>query len=336
MTERVLVTGASGFIGHHLVRALKARGSRVIALVRKTSNVDELLHLEAELAYGDVTDYDSLVDPISGCAVVYHAAALTTALSLQELLHVNETGSRNVARACAQVDEPPVLVALSSLSAVGPSPDNTLLTEDADPEPISNYGRSKLAGEQAIASYASDLPVTIIRAGIVFGEFDVNVYKMFWWAEKGIHAIPVDGGYRHSLIHAADCAELMITAAVQGERVSSQTGYGRGYYHAACNIHPTYIELQELIAGALDRRRLIRIQFPRSIVLLIAAVLEGAARLFGRSPNIVNLDKAREGFAGSWICSPEKAALQLGFTPNESLEQRLQQTADWYRQQGWL
>ena len=336
MTEHVLVTGASGFIGHHLVRALRDRGAQVRCLVRKTSQVDELQRLGAELVYGDVTDLDSLVEAVSECSVVYHLAALTTALSFAELLRVNEVGSRNVAQACAQGNEPPVLVMLSSLTAAGPSEEDAPLTESDPPQPISLYGRSKLAGEMAAAAFASDISLTIIRAGIVFGEFDRDVFKMFWWVDKGIHAIPVDGQNRYSLIHAADCAELLISAALGGERVPAQKDGGQGYYHAAYDVHPTYIELYEQIASVLSRRRIVRIQFPRALTLLVVGLLEGAARLAGQTPSIVNLDKAREGFAGSWTCSPEKAERQLGFAPEVGLEERLRQTASWYQQEGWL
>lgn len=336
MTERALVTGASGFIGHHLVRALRERDTQVICLVRKTSHVDRLDRLGAELVYGDITDFNSLVEPISECAVVYHLAALTTALSLEQLLRVNEFGSRNVAQACAQAKDPPVLVMLSSLAAAGTSTDGTPLTESDEPRPISRYGRSKLAGEKVLTTYASRVPSTIIRAGIVFGEFDQDVYKMFWWIDKGIHLIPVNGQNRVSLIHATDCAVLMISAAESGERIPAQGDGGQGIYCGAYDHHPRYVELQDLIAAAMVRRRIIRIQFPRLLTLLAAGMLEGAARLTRRTPSIVNLDKAREGFAGSWTCSPEKAKRQLGFAPELSLQQRLRQTVNWYRQEGWL
>ena len=132
--SRVLVTGASGFIGSHLVDALVARGDQVTALVRKTSRVDRLESLGVALAHGDLTDPGSLRAAMAGQSIVYHLAGLTRAVRAKQFYQVNELGVRNAAQACAGQPEPPVLVVVSSLAPAGPSPRGRLRRE-SDPPP---------------------------------------------------------------------------------------------------------------------------------------------------------------------------------------------------------
>jgi nucleoside-diphosphate-sugar epimerase len=338
---RALVTGASGFIGLHLAGALCARGDEVTALVRRTSDTARLESLGVRLAYGDVTRPESLASAVTGQSVVYHLAGLTRSLQTKPLYEVNEQGVRNVAQACAEQREPPVLVVVSSLAAAGPSPGDRLRTEGDPPSPVSHYGRSKRAGEEAAEAFADRVPITIVRPPIVFGEGDKATFQMFKAvARSGIHLVPGFAPRRFSLIHAADLTELLIRAAEQGTRLSpasrGEQGPGTpGYYFAACDEHPTYYELGRMIGRSLGRRRTLAIPFAPAVVWAVGAVgdLIGAAR---GNPVVMNLDKAREATAGSWACSPEKAQAELGFSVPAPLDDRLRQTAEWYREQGWL
>jgi nucleoside-diphosphate-sugar epimerase len=169
----------------------------------------------------------------------------------------------------------------------------------------------------------------------VFGEWDRDVFKMFRLVKLGVHLVPVRTHQRYSLIHAADLASLLIRAAANGERAVPGSG-GSGLYYAGYDEHLTYRELGAQLAAALGRRQPVNVRIPRLVTWTVAAGFEAMARLTGRPPDIVNLDKAREGFAGSWSCSPAKAKQQLGFRPAQPLPVRLRQTADWYRARGWL
>ena len=118
---RVLVTGATGFIGLALVERLLARGDQVRALVRRTSKVAALQRAGAELATGDVVDARSLARAVEGCDCVFHLAGLVKCVTPDELFHANAQGTRNVAVACASDANRPSLVYVSSLSAGGPA-----------------------------------------------------------------------------------------------------------------------------------------------------------------------------------------------------------------------
>jgi nucleoside-diphosphate-sugar epimerase len=98
---------------------------------------------------------------------------------------------------------------------------------------------------------------------------------------------------------------------------------------------PTYADLGPLLAQGLDRERVRVVRVPEFLTWAIAAYFEIAARIQG-TPSILNFDKARENSAGSWTCSPEKAARQLGFRPAKSLRERFRETGQWYLEHGWL
>ena len=338
---KVLVTGASGFIGLHLAEALVARGDEVTCLVRKTSEVDRLRLLEVRLVYGDVTDRSSLPPAVAGSQIVFQVAGCTRAFRAKKLYQVNQQGVRNLAQTCAEQTAPPVLVSVSSLAAAGPAPGGRLRAETDPLVQVSNYGRSKRAGERAAEEFADRVPTTVVRPPIVLGERDRTGLQMFKIvAQSGIHPVPGLGRARHSVIHAADLANLLILAAQGGTRLKpggdeNGPSSSQGYYFAACSEHPTYAELGRMIATALGRRRLLVVPTPPQMMWLVAAGNEIISRIT-RRPAYLNIDKVREARAGSWLCSAEAAVDGLGFSVAAPLVDRLRQTAQWYRKEGWL
>ena len=338
---KVLVSGASGFIGYHLAKLLVDRDNEVTCLVRRNSNVDRAQRPRVDLAYGDVTDPVSLREAVAGKSAVYHLAGLTKAFRREDFLRVNEDGVRNMAAACAELDDPPVLVIVSSLAAAGPASGGGLRTEKDPPEPVSNYGRSKRAGELAAGEFADRVPITIVRPPIVFGQGDRACLEMFQTVKRcRLHFVPGRAPRKFSFIHAADLAELLILAAERGSRLapavpSDDASSTEGYYFADSGEHPTYHELGHMIGEALGYRRTFSVSCGLRMVWLIAAVSELAGRIRG-TPACLCIDKAREATAGSWACSGQKAADELGFSVATPLAERFHQTAQWYRNEKWL
>jgi nucleoside-diphosphate-sugar epimerase len=171
---KALVTGASGFIGSHLLPLLVAQGVNIRAMVQPGQEVSSLERLGVEIVTGDVRDLASLAAAVDGVDAVFHLAGLLTAHSRRRLLEINEQGTNNVARVCAERTTPPVMLLVSSLAAVGPAMNGEPRTELDPPRPISNYGRSKRAGELAARRWADRIPLTIIRPPMVFGEGDIH------------------------------------------------------------------------------------------------------------------------------------------------------------------
>ena len=337
---KVLVTGASGFIGSHLVSALAARGDEITCLVRATSPVKGLEALGARLAVGDVTRPESLAPAVCGQDIVYHLAGATTALTKGQFFRANREGTRNVAQACADQPVPPVLLIVSSLAAAGPAVEGRPRIESDPPAPVSVYGQSKRAGEQAAEALADRVPTTIVRPPIVLGEGDRLGLKMFGSIYKcGIHFVPGREERRFSLIHADDLAELIVLAAERGKRLgppgSSGSAPGQGYYFAACAEDVAYDNLGRLIGEALGRERVRVMHIAKPLLWILAGVMQTVAQI-QRRPRLMHIDKAREIAAGSWLCSPQQAADDLGFSVKTPLIERLRQTAAWYKNQGWL
>jgi dihydroflavonol-4-reductase len=335
---KALITGASGFIAAHLAATLVARGNRVTCLVRPTSCTDRLDSLAVKLAYGDVGDPASLVAAMRGVDVVFHLAGLTKALAYEQLLRVNELGTLNVARACADQTSPPVLVLVSSLAAAGPSPTDRPRLETDPACPVSNYGRSKRAGELAAVRFADRVPVTIVRPPVVFGEGDSSMLPMFRpikWLR--VHLVPGFTERLVSMIHAVDLVAGLIAAAERGERVAvaGDGNPAQGYYFMAAERSPTFAEWGQLIARSLGCRRLRVVRAPELLSWGLAGANEAWARL-RRRPHIFNLDKIREATAGSWVCGADRARRDLGFAVGADLESRFAQTTRWYRSQGWI
>ncbi len=338
--QPVLVTGATGFIGLHLVCRLVACGYRVSCLVRATSRVDELRALGVELITGHLHDRHcvSRAIALSKSQVVFHLAGLVRTTSPVSFLRVNEEGVAIVAAACAEQTTPPVLLLVSSLAAAGPLSD-TPRVEGDPPLPVSNYGRSKLAGERAAARYADVLPITIVRPCITIGPGDRGMLEVFRpIAQLGVHIVPGRGDRRLSLIAVADLVECIVLAAQKGERLvhggSGGGDGGSGVYFAAAEDR-SYVEIGNAIADALGRQRPRVVRLPERLLPLIGSCGDILSRVRG-NPGWISRDKFSDVLAGSWTCSSEKSRRELGWSPAATLAERLRETALWYRDSGWL
>jgi len=335
----VLVTGATGFIGGHLTALLVAHGHTVRCLVRTTSPRSAIESLDVECVETHLLDREGLARAVTGVDCVYHLAGMTGAFRRSTLFAVNAQGCENVASACAAQAQPPTLIVVSSVAAAGPTERGRVRTESAPPNPISNYGRSKRAGEVAAARYAQHVPTTIVRPGVVFGEGGVEMLPMFravarWrlHAMAGLQTPPL------SVIHVADLVELLVRAAERGQRLPAYARHDdcrQGFYFACRDEYPDYLEFGRLLHQAIGNRYTSFVSFPEPMPWLIGSVGELIGRVRGK-PFPLNVDKIREAMASSWACSCAAAQRDLDFAPRATLLEQLTQTADWYREQRWL
>lgn len=321
----MLLTGATGFVGSHLVDALIARGDDIRALVRPTSSTRHLVASGARALAGDLTDAEFVATAIGDVDVVYHLAAATRARDEAEYGRANIATTAALMRAAGSLASPPRVVVLGSLAAAGPTSDGHPVTEDATPAPLTAYGRTKLEAER-IALATGRVPVVVLRAPAVYGPRDRDLFVFFRLASLGVMPIPRGPDRPVQLIHVHDLARALIAAA-DSERS------GRVYNVADPSIRP-WSDVVGLIERAVGRRA-VRIPIPRAALRLAAAVSEKAARLSSRG-TIFNRDKVRELLAPGWICSTGLAERELGFRTAIPLEQGIAETAAWYRAAGWL
>ena len=325
--QTLTITGATGFVGSHVVEALAGRVPRIRALVRSSSRREHLEQHGIEPVLASLDDVDSVRNTIEGSDVVLHMAASLRAGSEAEFEQVNAQGTRAVAEAIRTAQHPPKrLVYLSSLAAVGPARNGRPVTAADPPQPLTAYGRSKLAGERISAAVGPGCDLVILRASAVYGPRDRDIYEFFRLASWGIMPVPAGPRRLLQMIHAADLARAVALAAT-ANRLS-------GVYHIAEPNAYAWEEVGRLVGKAVGRNPW-PIRIPAPLLGAAGAVSETAARLLGK-PSIFSRDKARELLAPGWLCETDAARHAFGFEAAIPLAEGLVQTANWYRANGWL
>lgn len=325
--QTLLITGASGFVGSHVVEACEGTGLGLKALVRRPGDLVRLGAAGVTCVPGSLEDGAALSIAMRSVDVVLHLAAVTSARSQEEYERVNATGTRAVVEAMvAASPRPRRLVYLSSLAAAGPSVDGRPVTVDDPPRPLTAYGRSKLAGETICEDASGDLSVVILRAPAVYGPRDREIYRFFRFAKAGLLPVPSGPARTLQLVHVADLARALVMAATHPG--------ARGLYHIAEGRAYTWEEMAGMIATALGRRAR-RVRVPPWAMRGAAVLSETAAGAFGRS-TLFNREKVRELLAPGWLCETARARNHFGFEAEIPLEEGLKQTAAWYRANGWL
>lgn len=319
---KALVTGATGFIGSALVKALAGKGYEVACLARKTSSLRYLEDLDVHIVSGDCTDKDSLRHLPSGFRYVFHLAGLTKANTEKEFFLSNETGTENLLSVLSAGRQPLTrFLYVSSLAAAGPSRDGTPLDESAPPRPVSFYGKSKLAGEQAVCAYGDRIPVTIIRPSAVYGPRDRDFFLFFKMVKRGFY--PYWGKCYYSLLYVDDLVRGLIEAAEAPEAAGNTYFFSDGVYSNEDIVHA--------ISQALETKA-VRLRIPVALMGIVAHVSE----MLSYESTIINRDKVREIKHGHWTCSAKKAEDELGFVPRVGLPEGMKWTADWYRIHKWM
>lgn len=326
-----VVTGASGFVGSHLVEALVRQGINVRAVLRGTSDA-RWLPTNVDHALATLDDAASLRGAVRGASFVFHLAAITSSPREAGYTSANVDGTRRVLDA-VRADAPSARVVLcSSLAAVGPARGGHGLAEDDEPRPVSPYGRSKLGAEQVADEFvrAHGLDVVIVRPTAVYGPRDRDILEAFRLARRGLALRVAPAGQRLTMIHARDLAQMLILAARKGAR---ESGRARRY-HASDGVTYTWDAVIEAIGDAVGRRPR-TIAIPR-LVAVAAATAQTVVALVRRSKPLLTRGRIAELAADDWSCDISRAKTELGFAPAVSLMEGMRETAGWYRAQGWF
>jgi len=325
---KVFVTGATGFIGSHLAELLVNRGHHVTCLVRKTSHLRWLSGLALQTFVGDLSSADAVVEGLDGADVVFHLAGLTKAPDRQTYYRVNAEGTKTLLEACLR--STPRLtrfVYCSSLAAMGPSSNPTPISEDAQPRPLTDYGASKLKGEEIVRAYADWLPITIIRPPAVYGPRDADIFIFFQLIKKGLMPIIGDAHRLLSLVYVKDLVAGMYAAA------TSNASVGQSYFLTDGQVY-TWLEVERTIAEALGKRPL-KLKVPPVLLDVAAFAAEYVAKALRQTPTL-NRQKAQELKQLYWVCDGTKAERELGYQAAYSLEKGVAETAQWYLDNKWL
>ena len=323
-----LVTGATGFIGSHLVELLLSKGHTVRVLLRKTSSLEWLKGLPIEMFYGDLFDMGAMEKAVAGVDYVYHSAGLTKAKTPEEYYRANQEGTRNLLQA-ALSKAPNIrrFVHISSQAAAGPSPTSAPINEGFPPHPLTTYGKSKQKAEEEVLAVASRMPVTICRPPAVYGPRDKDVFEFFNTYKKGLQPIVGFSEKYVSLVHVTDLVRGFVLA---GE---SEKATGQIYYISSDRAYG-WKEVGEATRAAMGRGA-IRVRIPEPLVYVISAFAEIGAK-FSPKPALINLEKARDMVQDYWTCDSSKALRDFGYKQEISLEDGVRGTVEWYKKHGWL
>jgi nucleoside-diphosphate-sugar epimerase len=327
---KYLITGATGFMGPHLVARLRQTKHDCRCLVRSTSNTEVIRALGAELVEGDLTRADSLhgladgVDRVLNLATLGHMSNFTVTESMFEAINVN--GALNVMREAARAGVPRV-VHCSSVAAMGICTE-VPATEESPCHPHHPYGRSKLKAEQAIKALVAQegLPAVIVRFSMVYGPGDGrDILKLTRMAKKGL--FPKIGARPKltPLVHVQDAIDGVLRAAEKGR-------FGETYLITNQESIP-FDDLRRIMQQALGVKRL-PLYVPEWLALAAASMLEKSFGLLGKAPPVAR--KNIESTLADRVFSIAKAQRELGFEPQIDPAAGLRDTVAWYRDRGWV
>jgi dihydroflavonol-4-reductase len=324
-----LVTGGTGFVGSHVVRALLRRGIEVRCLVRPSSRRTNLESLPIEIVAGDLTDRASLAAALAGARRVFHCAAdyRFAVRDPREIYAANVKGTENVLAAAAEAGVERV-VHTSSVGALGLSRDGRPATEETPADPrslIGHYKKSKHQAERVAEDWAAKgLPVVIVNPSTPVGERDVKPtptgQMILDFVNRRMPAYVATG---LNLVDVHDVAEGHVLAAEKGR-------FGERYILG--NRDMTLKEIFDMLSR-LTGIPSPKVRLPHWLPLTAAAVDTLAARLTGRIPRIslegVRMSRHRMFFDSS------KAVRELAL-PQTSVEDALARAVAWFRENGYV
>ncbi|MCA9529759.1 MAG: NAD(P)-dependent oxidoreductase [Myxococcales bacterium] len=323
---KVLVTGASGFIGSRLRAALSAGGAEVVALRRSGSPAAT----SGAAVTADYDDLDALRAAVRDVEpdYVFHVAGVTKGVSYEDFQRGNVMPTANLIDAVRDV-RPGLrrFVMASSLAAFGPAMNGCPVCEDDDPHPVEHYGQSKLEAEQALRQRAGGVPWTILRPSAVYGPGDVDFFNLFKSAAKGINVFFGNQARTFSCIYVDDCVRAFLTAATADE------ARGKGYF-LADGAPLTWEAFQAQVVRA-TRGKAFTLNLPEALVSVAAAAGELVTKV-DHKPRLLNRQKAIMGAQDAWTCACDAAREDFGFEAEMPLEDGVRRTAEWYRKNGWL
>jgi nucleoside-diphosphate-sugar epimerase len=317
------VTGATGFVGSHLLEALLDGGVHPRLLVRDPSRLPARARTQAETVPGSLHDHDALARLVSGCRAVVHLAGLVRAARGTEFDRANRAGTENLVRALREHAPQARLVHVSSLAAAGPSADPLGRRPEDPPNPVSGYGRSKLAGEAAVRLHRGSF--VILRPPTIYGPRDTDVLQFFRLAARGV--VPIPSGERWITVAFVADVVRAILAALAWAGDDRILNLGEPAPHTLRSL------VGVLAAAGGVRARCVSVP----PVLARAAGLGGdLLHLLGMRGIAMTTDKACELVARHWSARTVESLETLGLEGFVPFEAGAAATWTWYRDHGWV
>lgn len=325
---KVLLTGATGFVGSFVTEELIKNGYEVFVTLRKGSSIKWIENLHYTPVYINLNNIDEIKEHLQSHNYDYiiHNAGLTRHPEEDELNRVNASILENFIKVINTLTKTPEnFIFISSLAAYGSADQQKdgIVTRDSTPKPLTAYGRSKLKAEQLIKN--AKFPYVILRPTAVYGPREKDLFTLFKTLNAGIDA-KVGKGQNLSFIYVKDLSRVIVAC------LNKKLKY-KSYFVSDSNLYSSEM-FSELISKALSKKS-IKITLPSAFVKMICKTNDIAGKLFGFHP-LLNGDKFNEISAKSWNCYSEDLWQELALKPQYLLEEGVSETAEWYKAQGWL
>lgn len=332
MKKRIFITGASGFVGSHLVEEAYNRGFEVHAAVRETSNKNQIAPFVTQFFSPDLSDSDELKRIFDSQQYTYiiHAAAMTKTkdAALMETVNVGYTESL-LSAATSSIMPLERIVYVSSLAALGPTSyeNNRLIDEEFPYRPLTIYGRSKMDAEMLIRERFPEAPISVFRPTAVYGPRERDIFMLFDTMNRGLDPYIGKRPQKLSFVYVKDLVDVLMSG------LSEQQDRLQFYNISDGEIYSRYA-MASIFKEVLNKR-LVRMHVPYGLVKGIAQLSQFLYRNSPKSP-VIYPERLGELTAENWSCDISKAARQLGFAPKHGLKSGLRESLLWYKENRWL
>jgi nucleoside-diphosphate-sugar epimerase len=304
---RVLITGATGFLGSHIAETLVQHGLTVRCTVRPRSSLKWLDNLNTEKVSVNFNDETSLQRACQDVDVVIHNAGITRAKNDSEFFEVNTKATERLAKAA---------IFISSLEARGP---------DGFTTAISSYGKSKLEAERRLSNLQNEIEIILLRPAGVYGPRDTDLLTLFQLANYGFLTVPATSG-RLQPVHGRDVAEAVL-AIIQSK---AQIG---PFEIAEANTY-SWQDMASTLEVAMNKKLRV-IKVPREVFLAAGYASETFSRFFNQAPKL-DRRRAKSLAYYTYTCDTQPFKKAFGWQARISLQEGLKETAAWYKQNHWL
>lgn len=330
---KILITGASGFIGSFIVEEALKQGFETWAVIRKSSSKEYLQDERIHFIELNLSSKAQLIEQLRPHQFDYvvHAAGVTKCLNKADFRHINTEGTRNLVDALLDLQMPlKRFVFLSSLSVFGAIKEQLPydeIREDDTPKPNTEYGRSKLEAEKYIDSIGSRLPYIILRPTGVYGPREKDYFMM---AKSIKQHIDFAVGYQRqdiTFVYVTDVVQAVFLALEKGET-------GRKYFLSDGQVYQS-TTFSDLIHEELGRPWWLRITAPVWVLRVVTFFGEYIGHVTGKV-TALNNDKYNILRQRNWRCDIEPARRELGFEPKVQLKEGVKTTIQWYKDHKWL
>ncbi|MHA1620176.1 MAG: NAD-dependent epimerase/dehydratase family protein [Promethearchaeota archaeon] len=332
---RAFVTGANGFVGSHLTKALADSGIKTTAFILKGTGINLIKQLHpnfdfVDIVEGNIMDFDSLKPLLKDIDMIFHLAGVIRGYDQHDYDRVNVVGTRNLLRACMEVNpEVKRVVVVSSLAAAGAGTRETPSCEDDYPNPSMRdyYGISKFKLECVTQACKDELPISIIRPSPVFGPGDLVSLDLFKVVKIGIKATVAGPRRPFSFIDVEDLVNAIILAGTHPNALGQ-------IFHIGSNSTVTWENLMEIISVSVFKRKpgaLITFTVPVILLKIMAYAFEGIAKLTKNPAPFFNRSKVENAMFPGSVCGNYKAKNLLGWNPKYNAISMIKRAGDWIK-----